>query len=654
MRQNLKPLLIALLALLSFTLTAAERTRTIYTPYDFDTPRKNAPAPKGYKAFYITHYGRHGARYINREYEYDAVVSLLNCGSELTPLGKEIKARFDEVLPQLKGRATDLTPMGREQHYRLGKRMVEAWPDIFKGKCYIEAHSSDIPRCVLSMYSFLDGVKECRPSVDYFADVDSRLVPLLKKSGKILSNRDSLFRASCDVDAMYSRLFTDVEKAKQAADVHLATTCLYYFCQHLLGAGIDDTVMQKALTDEQADRFANFDDEKFSYECGWGNPRNVATSYPLVEHFIATAEKDIAEGKVDVRLRFGHDNTLTPFMALLELEPIDASHIHSAEIPMASNLRWVFARNKEGHIILKVQYNENDITPWIAWETFREECMMKVMWAKSYLEKPVVRHSAADKNTPSTPLYSAHRGLQPFGPENSVASLEAAAERRMWGIETDFRITSDSVVICMHDATLDRTTTGSGRVIDHTFDQIRALRVKEVNSRGATRKLYDYSQLTDRQKQTPTMDEYFRLCRRYGCVAFLELKEDNGIVRRVHEAIKKYDMEGRCVVSSGNMELLKTYRAIGGNELIHKIGAKPEQIPTLLKLGNAALAFNYPDLTVSISRDINGHRVESLKELVDFCHSLGLKICFRAVDSEEATAQSLALGIDYLPTNTMW
>ena len=224
----------------------------------------------------------------------------------------------------------------------------------------------------------------------------------------------------------------------------------------------------------------------------------------------------------------------------------------------------------------------------------------------------------------------------------------------MWGIETDFRMTRDSVVICIHDATLDRTTTGTGRVIDHTFDEIRALQVKEVNSRGATRKLYDYAKLTDRQKDIPTMDDYFRLCRRYGCVAFLELKEDNGIVRRVHEAIKKYDMEGRCVVSSGSMELLEAYRAVGGKELIHKIGAKPAHIPALLKLGNAALAFNYPNLTVSISRDINGHQVESLKELVDHCHSLGLRICFRAVDSEEATKQSLDLGIDYLPTNTMW
>ena len=41
-------------------------------------------------------------------------------------------------------------------------------------------------------------------------------------------------------------------------------------------------------------------------------------------------------------------------------------------------------------------------------------------------------------------------------------------------------------------------------------------------------------------------------------------------------------------------------------------------------------------------------------QLVDYCHSLGLKICFRAVDTQEDLERSLALGIDYLPTNNLW
>ena len=47
-------------------------------------------------------------------------------------------------------------------------------------------------------------------------------------------------------------------------------------------------------------------------------------------------------------------------------------------------------------------------------------------------------------------------------------------------------------------------------------------------------------------------------------------------------------------------------------------------------------------------------KINTLKELVDYCHSLGLKICFRAVDTPESAKKSLELGIDYLPTNTLW
>jgi glycerophosphoryl diester phosphodiesterase len=47
--------------------------------------------------------------------------------------------------------------------------------------------------------------------------------------------------------------------------------------------------------------------------------------------------------------------------------------------------------------------------------------------------------------------------------------------------EIDPRITKDSVVVLMHDATLDRTTTGTGRVADHTWAELQQLRLKDAD-----------------------------------------------------------------------------------------------------------------------------------------------------------------------------
>ena len=81
--------------------------------------------------------------------------------------------------------------------------------------------------------------------------------------------------------------------------------------------------------------------------------------------------------------------------------------------------------------------------------------------------------------TPSAPVWvSAHRGGPVPGlPENAVETFEYALNHAPALIETDVRRTADGVLVLMHDETLDRTTTGTGRVDQATFAQIRRLRL---------------------------------------------------------------------------------------------------------------------------------------------------------------------------------
>ncbi len=81
-----------------------------------------------------------------------------------------------------------------------------------------------------------------------------------------------------------------------------------------------------------------------------------------------------------------------------------------------------------------------------------------------------------------TPIYEwpgvivvAHRGSVHLAPENTLAAIEKAIEQGADLIEIDIRQTRDGHLVLMHDATVDRTTDGSGRVADMTLAQIKRL-----------------------------------------------------------------------------------------------------------------------------------------------------------------------------------
>lgn len=78
----------------------------------------------------------------------------------------------------------------------------------------------------------------------------------------------------------------------------------------------------------------------------------------------------------------------------------------------------------------------------------------------------------------STVLVVAHRGDWRYAPENSVAAIEHSIVVGVDVVELDLQLTKDSVLVVMHDATLNRTTTGKGRIDEWTLDSIRTLKLK--------------------------------------------------------------------------------------------------------------------------------------------------------------------------------
>ena len=77
-----------------------------------------------------------------------------------------------------------------------------------------------------------------------------------------------------------------------------------------------------------------------------------------------------------------------------------------------------------------------------------------------------------------------------------------------------------------------------------TLAEIKSLKVLPVNTKTVN-KLYDYAKFTEEELKVPTMDEYFEICNSNGCVAFVELKEDKGVIEAMIKAIEKYGMQNR-------------------------------------------------------------------------------------------------------------
>ena len=74
------------------------------------------------------------------------------------------------------------------------------------------------------------------------------------------------------------------------------------------------------------------------------------------------------------------------------------------------------------------------------------------------------------------PLVSAHRGgPYPGFPENAIETFENVLKYRPAIIELDVAMTQDSVLVLMHDDDLDRTTNGTGKVNEVTYDYIQTL-----------------------------------------------------------------------------------------------------------------------------------------------------------------------------------
>ena len=124
---------------------------------------------------------------------------------------------------------------------------------------------------------------------------------------------------------------------------------------------------------------------------------------------------------------------------------------------------------------------------------------------------------------------AAHRGVHTQYPENSIPAILEAISLGVSIVEIDIRSTKDGVLILMHDGTVDRTTTGKGKVSNLSYAEIQDLYLRTAGAASNDR--------------VPTLEEVLRLCKGKIILDIDFKEEDERYVAKTFELIAAENME---------------------------------------------------------------------------------------------------------------
>ncbi len=348
------------------------------------------PAPKGYKPVYISHIGRHGARYAVSDDVYEEVREVLSeahKAGKLTEAGENLHSRYEKFYPSVAFRGGELTQAGQAQLREIARRMYSSFPEVFKGKTEAVAISTVKPRVMMSMFAFLDELRGLDRDFTCRTDAGLCYYPVIHPNNKnnpyrrktvlpdaagasVKAMRDSLV----DAESFCSRYFSDIDYLESAYGTEKFESSLRVIVMDI-----------QCLDGEQLDRFTDIftHDELFSLWEVWnyngyvtmgmsplGGGDQVRNCSAILLNMIEDAQRDLSSGDVSLNLRFSHDSAILPLVSFMGLDNFGAVVYDPYEvknwwrcdkIPMATNLQLVFYRSRRNpEILVKVLFNGHE------------------------------------------------------------------------------------------------------------------------------------------------------------------------------------------------------------------------------------------------------------------------------------------------------
>ncbi len=362
---------------------ALDTLRNNYQGYPFPETA-DSRAPKGYEPFYMSHYGRHGSRYLEKEDILRTVLIPLEQAERhgnLTATGEMLMADIRELDCISEGMYGMITEKGGDELAELGRRCAKRFPEIFSNRerGSISCVASPRQRCIMSMGYYITEIIREYPELEAEYFTGDRYLEYICRTRnltgmqKVVRERvDRMFEAELAEERICSELFINPSRVDFNP---------WGFCEMLFHCAADITCLKdgpdlfKYMTDEEIRTISRLHNNRICYthaNSAFSAAERLPEAYDLVNDVIEKAEQAVAGNDVAADFRFGHDSGLMPLMAIFNIEGYDVEttlenadkHWNAAFMsPMAANFQMILYRSpKSDRILVKVLFNEREKT----------------------------------------------------------------------------------------------------------------------------------------------------------------------------------------------------------------------------------------------------------------------------------------------------
>ena len=396
------------------------------------TTQPLTPAPKGYVPFYMSHYGRHGSRWLISKDSYTSVVEPMQKArkyGKLTAKGEEVLGQLESFVklpvpnyPALDGkyegaqlRLGDLSSVGERQHHGIGKRMTQNFPEIFKAKnVAIDARSTVVIRCILSMVAECEEFMAANPTARIHNDASEALQYYLNapRTGlvKAMGTKGRDYRKKHATQQQANRLMQVLFNDQQwVSDSLKAGSIMYNLFEIATNMQSHDTDIDMYPLFTNDEIYEQWRIRNIGWYLDYGPAPQTGGVMPfsqknLLRNIIETAD---TVTQTQATLRFGHEVCVMPLACLLELgncavavdnlDELDKYWRNYRIYPMASNIQLIFYKPKKSlnskpsslnspDILVKALLNEREVTlpiptdqyPYYNWAKLRQYYLDKL------------------------------------------------------------------------------------------------------------------------------------------------------------------------------------------------------------------------------------------------------------------------------------
>ena len=384
-----------------------------YLDYDRQLPTKPlTPTPKGYEPFYMSHYGRHGSRWLIWEGDYTLPMNTLKSAKEagkLTELGEETLKKLEAFFPTTKKRLGDLTTVGERQHHGIGRRMTQNFPEILKTKnLIVDARSTVVTRCILSMIAECEELAAANPTAQIHNDVSESLQyylnqpwdGIVKEQGRNTGSKEENFykQKYTHPERLIKTLFNDQQWVYNNVNSGDFMRRLFDVATNMQSHDTDIELLSLFTDEEMYDQWRI---RNIGWYLDYGPSPVSGKKMPfsqrnLLKNIIETAD---TVTQTQATLRFGHEVCVMPLACLLELDNCgakveDLDHLEDTWrnykiFPMGCNIQLVFYRPKKGktgEVLVKALLNEREARlpiqttqwPYYSWKELRQYYLDKI------------------------------------------------------------------------------------------------------------------------------------------------------------------------------------------------------------------------------------------------------------------------------------